>query len=178
MSSVESGLGDPVNYDKAWNHNNPTKRKMWRAGIQKELKSMKNKRVWKVIKKENIPLNHHLIGNKWVFKTKKDKVHHTRLVVLRYSQILGLDYTDNFAPMINDVTFRIILMIALVKGWDTDVMNVETTFLYGDLDEEIFMEFLEGYKSVRMGGDNECLALQKALYGLMQAACQWWKKFM
>ena len=45
MSSVESRLGDPVNYDEAWNHNNPTERKMWRVGIQKELKSMEDKRV-------------------------------------------------------------------------------------------------------------------------------------
>ena len=52
MFSVESGLGDPVNYDKAWNHDNPAKKKMWRVRIQKKLESMEDKGVWKVIKKE------------------------------------------------------------------------------------------------------------------------------
>ena len=98
--------------------------------------------------------------------------------MLGYSQILGLDYIDNFVPVINDVTFRIIMMMALVKGWNADVMDMETTFLYGNLEEEIFMKFLEGYKSLREGGDDECLALQKALYGLMQVGGQWWKKFV
>ena len=100
---------------------------------------MENKGLWNVAKKDNIPPNHHLIGNKWVLKTKKDGVHHARLVALGYSQIPGLDYTNSFAPMINDITFQIIMTMGLVKGWSADVVNVETAFLYGDLKEEIYM---------------------------------------
>ena len=100
-------------------------------------------------------------------------MHHARLVALGYSQILGLDYTNNFVPVINDVTFRIIMTMTLLKGWDANVMDVETAFLYSNLDEEIFMNVSEGYKSLREGGDDECLALQKALYGLVQATHQW-----
>ena len=131
---------------------------------------MEEKGVWKVVKKDDIPKNHCLIGNKWVFKMKKDGIHHAKLVALGYSQIPGLDYSNNFAPVINDVTFCIIMTMGLVKGCNVNVVNVETAFLYRDLEEEIYMQFPEGYKSIKMKDNDECLILQKALYGLVQAA--------
>ena len=41
------------------------------------------------------------------------------------------------------------MTMGLVKGWSVDVVDVKTTFLYGDLKEEIYMQFPEGYKSLR-----------------------------
>ena len=103
---------------------------------------MSNKGVWKVVKRSEVPDNHHLIGNKWVFKTKKDGVHQARLVALGYSQIPGVNYTDNFAPVINDVTFQIVLTMVLVKGWEAKVINAEMTFLYKDIKEMMMIQEL------------------------------------
>ena len=63
-----------------------------------------------------------------------------RLVALGYSQIPGVDYTDNFAPVAHDVSFRIALARMMVEKLDSLVMDVETAFLYGDIEEEIFMK--------------------------------------
>ena len=70
------------------------------------------------------------------------------------------------------------MTMGLVKGWNADVVDVETAFLYEDLEEEIYMQLTEGYKSLKMASNDEHLALQKVLYGLVQAAWQWWKKFI
>ena len=63
-------------------------------------------------------------------------------------------------------------------------IHIETAFLYGDLDEEIYMKIPEGYiEYLEMLGlegylyDEHCCKLNKAIYGLVQAARQWWKKF-
>ena len=67
---------------------------------------------------------------------------------------------------------------------DDEQFDVETAFLIGDLDEEIYMELPELYtKYLKEKGtqnvDNatHCAKLLKAIYGLVQAARQWWKKF-
>ena len=91
-----------------------------------------------------------------------------------YSQIPGVDYTENYAPVINDIAWRILLIAKLVWGLDAIIIDVETAFLYGDLKEQIYMNLPKGMTSF----DDECLALLKSLYGLVQAACQWHSKFI
>ena len=101
---------------------------------------MINRGVWRKIDKVKIPENRRLIGNKWVFKIKRDGTYRARLVALGFSQIPGVDYTDNFAPVAHDVSFRISLARMMVENLDGLVMDVETAFQYGDIEEEIFMK--------------------------------------
>ena len=61
-------------------------------------------------------------------------------MALGYSQIPGVDCPDHFAPVAHDVSFRIALARMMVEKLDSLVMDVETTFLYGDIEEEIFMK--------------------------------------
>ena len=79
------------------------------------MEDMQSKKVWRVIKKDQIPNNYRLIGNKWVFKKKCNGINHARLVVLGYNQISGIDYSKSFAPVMNDMTLRIILVLGLLK---------------------------------------------------------------
>jgi len=74
----------------------------------------------------------------------------------------------------NDVTWRILLVAMIVWGLDAIIVDVETAFLHGDLEEEIYMNLPQGMN----GESDECLLLLKALYGLVQGARQWWKKFV
>jgi Reverse transcriptase (RNA-dependent DNA polymerase) len=64
----------------------------------------------------------------------------------------------------------------MLTNYDTRIFDVETAFLYGDLEESIFMKITQGYRKV-IGDDkeNDVLELRKSLYGLVQAARQWWK---
>ena len=129
--------------------------------------------VWRKTDGKKIPSNRGLFGNKWV---KRDGTYMARLVALGYSQIPGVDYTDNFAPIVHDVSFRIALARMMVEKLDSLVMDVETAFLYGEINEEIFMKSPVGMEEIHAGSSLEdCYQLVKGIYGLCQAARQFGK---
>ena len=118
--------------------------------------------VWRQTDRKRIPSNRRLIGNKWVFKIKRGGTYRARLVVLGYSQIPGVDYTDNFAPAAYDVSFRITLARMMVEKLDSLVMDVETAFLYAEIDKEIFMKSPVGMEEIDPGSSpEECYQLLK-----------------
>ena len=179
ISAVTSGRTEPKTFQEAWHSPVEEERQNWQIAIRKERKSMINRGVWRKIGKVKIPENRRLIGNKWVFKIKRDGTYRARLVALGYSQIPGVDYTDNFAPVAHDVSFRIALARMMVEKLNSLVMDVETAFLYGDIEEEIFMKSPVGMEEIDPGSSPEdCYQLKKGIYGLCQAARQFWKKFV
>ena len=112
---------------------------------------------------------------------KSREMEHTGqdFVALGYSQIPGVDYTDNFAPVAYDVSFRIALARMMVGKQDSLVMDVETVFLYGDIEEEIFMKSPVGMDEIDPGSlPEDCYQLKKRIYGLCQTARQFWRKFV
>ena len=91
----------------------------------------------------------------------------------------GVDYTDNFAPVAHDVTFRIALASMKVEKLDSLVMDVEAAFLYGEIDEKIFMKSPVAMEEFDPGSSSEnCYQLLKGIYGLCQGVRQFWKKFV
>ena len=80
-------------------------------------------------------------SSKWVFKIKRDGTYRARLVALGYSQVPGVDFTDNFAPVVNDVTIRIALARMMMEDLKCMLMDVETAFLYGEIEEEIIWKY-------------------------------------
>ena len=131
--------------------------------------------VWRVRKRRDIPPGRRCVKNKWVFKIKRDGVYRARLVACGYSQIAGVDFIANFAPVVHDASFRIVLIAILVFAFKAKIVDVITAFLYGDLEEEVYMDCPEGLDNV---GNDDCVELKKAIYGLVQAARQFWKKFV
>ena len=140
ISAETSGPTEPKTFQEAWHYPIEKERDDWRAAIRKEIRSMIERGVWRKTDRKKIPSNRRLIGDKWVFKIKRDGTYRARLVVLGYSQIPGVDYTDNFAPVAHNVSFRIALARMMVEKLDSLVMDVETAFLYGEIDKEIFMK--------------------------------------
>ena len=176
ISAVTSGPTEPKKIQEACHSPVEKERHNWQVAIRREIKSMINRGVWRKIDKVKIPENRRLIGNKWVFKIKRDGTYRARLVALGYSQIPGVDYTDNFAPVAYDVSFRIALARMMVQELDSLVMDVETAFLYGDIEEEIFVKSPIGMEVIDPGSSPEdCYQLKKGIYGLCQAARQFWK---
>ena len=91
-----------------------------------------------------------------------------------------MDFTDNFAPVVNDVTLRIALARMMMEDLRFMLMDIETAFLYGEIEEEIYMEVPVGMKEVFSSPDetdeeNTCYQLLKGIYGLCQSARQFWK---
>ena len=148
ISAETSGPTEPKTFQEAWYSPIEEERNKCQAAIRKEIRSMINRGVWRKIDKMKIPENRRLIENKWVFKIKRDGTYGARLVALGYSQIPGVDFTDNFAPVAHDVSFRIALARMMVEKLDSLVMDVETAFLYGDIEEEIFMKSPVGMEEI------------------------------
>ena len=123
---------------------------------------------------------HRLVGCRWVFKVKWNGVYHARLVAKCFSQIPGMDFTDNYSPVVNDVTFRVVVARLIIENMKGKVVDIDNAFLNGDLEHEIYMKIPEGYDEViSQDVDKEdCLIIGKAIYGLVQAARQFWKKIV
>jgi len=67
---------------------------------------------------------------------------------------------------------QLLLAVAALENLDIQSVDVKTAYLYGDLDEEIYMEQPEGFKL--SGKENKVWQLHKALYSLKQAGLSWW----
>ena len=85
------------------------------------------------------------VGCKWVFKAKNDslgniKRHKARLVAKGFTQREGIDYTETFSPISKKDSLRIIMALVAHFDFDLHQMDVKTTFLSGNLEEEVYMK--------------------------------------
>ena len=97
--------------------------------------------------------------------------HKARLVTKGYAQQFGVDYNEVFAPVARLKKLRLILAYAAIKNWEVHPMDVKTTFLNNELEEEVYIVQPEGF--VDRENPNMVLKLSKALYGLKQAPRAW-----
>ena len=165
---------NPTTFQEAYNHPVAIFRERFREAIRKELRDMHARGVWRKIKRSDVPNGRRLVKHKWVFDIKRSGRFRARLVACGYSQIPGVDFQHSYAPTISDVSWRILIIAMLLFNYDAKIVDVETAFLHGDLDEDIYMEAPEG---AGLGRD-ECVHLKKAIYGLVQASRQYWKYFV
>ena len=85
-----------------------------------------------------------------------------------------VSFTDYYSPEVNDITFRVVVASMFIENLKGKVVDIHNALLNGDLEHEIYMKIPEGYDEViSKHVDKEyCLILQKAIYGLFQAARQ------
>jgi hypothetical protein len=119
------------------------------------------------------PYRRKVIKNRWVFDVKTDGRKKARLVAKGFSQIEGMDYDQVFSPVVRFETVRLLLAMAALENWVISGLDVRNAYLYGELDEEIYMEQPEGF--VTPGSETKVLRLRRALYGLKQAGLAWWR---
>ena len=164
----------PETFDDAWNHPDVKQKERWRSAIMKEKRDFQKNEVMKKIKRQEMPADRRCVKCKWVFDVKRDGRFRARLVACGYTQIPGVDFTSTYAPVINDITWRILIILKIVRKLDARIIDVETAFLLGELDEEIYMEVPPGYEKE----DDDVMKLLKSVYGLAQAARQYYKRFI
>jgi hypothetical protein len=104
---------------------------------------------------------------RWVGSKKQSK-----LVAKGYSQQLGVDFHETFAPEARLDTVRALISLAAQKGWLLYQLDVKSAFLNGELKEEVYVEQPQGF--VIQGEEEKVYKLRKALYGLKQALRAWY----
>ena len=87
-----------------------------------------------------------------------------------FTQVFGIDYENTFSPVARFETLHLLLSLVALHDWEIKALDVKTAFLFGKLDEEIYMEQPEGF-IVKGQGRGVC-QLRKAIYGLKQATLQ------
>jgi hypothetical protein len=142
----------------------------WRKACCEELESLRKRDVYDLVDR---PKQRKVIKNRWVFDLKSDGRRKARLVAKGFTQVEGIDYNEIFSPVVQFETVQAMLSLSALKDWHISGLDVKTAFLYGELDEELYMEQPEGFKIP--GKENKVMRLKRAIYGLKQAALAWWK---
>jgi hypothetical protein len=121
---------------------NSTTRKIWKDTMMKEIESLHKNEMWDLVK---LPSGRKHVGSKWVFKknmnaTGQVEKFKARLVVKGYSQVEGVDFGEIFSPVAKLTSIRVLMSLAATFDLEIEQMDVKTTFLHGDLEEEIYMK--------------------------------------
>lgn len=145
----------------------------WKDAAFREFSALQKMETWKLVP---LPPGHHTVSSKWVWKvkTKADgsiERYKARLVARGFTQQQGIDYEETFAPVARLSSIRMLLAIAANEKLKIFQMDVDSAYLYGKLDEEIYMSQPEGFVDPKH--PNYVCKLLRSLYGLKQAAKVW-----
>ncbi|GJU99566.1 putative ribonuclease H-like domain-containing protein [Tanacetum coccineum] len=146
----------------------------WVEAMQEELLQFKLQKVWILV---DLPKGHRAIGTKWVYRNKKDERgivirNKARLVAQGHTQEEGIDYDEVFAPVARIEAIRIFLAYASYMGFMVYQMDVKSAFLYGQIEEEVYVCQPPGFEDP--DHPDKVYKVVKALYGLHQAPRAWY----
>jgi hypothetical protein len=152
-------------------------RAFWKVAINDEHDSIQENVTYIV---GPLPPGRKAIKCKWVLDYKPGHKgaaprYKARLVACGYAQIPNVDYYKVYSPVITHYAIRLVLALAAVMDLEMIQLDIKTAFLYGVLEEEIYMEQPEGF--VIPGRESEVCRLLKCLYGLKQASRCWHQLF-
>ncbi|GJW83487.1 putative ribonuclease H-like domain-containing protein [Tanacetum coccineum] len=146
----------------------------WVDAMQEEMQQFKFQNVWVLV---DLPEGKYAIGTKWILKNKRDARgivvrNKARLVAQGHRQEEGIDYDEVFAPVARIEAIRLFLAFASYMGFMVYQMDVKSAFLYGRIDEEVYVTQPKGF--VDPQHPKKVYKVVKALYGLHQAPRAWY----
>ena len=118
----------------------------WREAMQAELHLLIKRDVFESV--VQTPASIKPVRNKWVFVRKRNENndiirYKERLVAQGFSQRVGIDYEETYSPVMDAITFRFLISLAVSEELDMRLMDVITAYLYGSIDNDIHMKILE-----------------------------------
>ena len=155
----------------------------WREAMQAELHSLIKRDVFGPV--VQTPASIKPVGNKWVFVRKRNENndiirYKARLVAQGFSQRPGIDYEETYSPVMDAITFRFLISLAVSEELDMRLMDVITAYLYGSIDSDIHMKIPEGFKLPEAVSTKPrsmlSIKLQRSLYGLKQSGRMWYNR--
>ncbi|CAI5726248.1 unnamed protein product [Peronospora farinosa] len=169
-ASIGDANDAPTTYQQAMDSDEAKK---WVKAMSAELKAHSENGSWSLVPKIK---NVRTIGCRWVFAKKRNEHgqvvrYKARLVAKGFKQKFGVDFFETYSPVANMNSIRLVLAVVVAKGYVTEQMDADTAFLNSDLKEEVYMEVPNGIKNA----EKIMCKLDKAIYGLKQAASAWSK---
>nr|GFA23901.1 hypothetical protein [Tanacetum cinerariifolium] len=169
INNMESIISEPKRVHQA------LKDPSWIEAMQEELLQFKMQKVWILV---DLPYGKRAIGTKWVYRNKKDERgivirNKARLVAQGHTQEEGIEYEEVFAPVARIEAIRLFLAYASFMGFPVNQMDVKSAFLYGTIEEEVYVCQPPGFEDPEY--PNRVYKVVKALYGLHQAPRAWYE---
>ena len=149
----------------------------WRSAMIEEMDALNGNGTWNLV---YLPTGKKAIGCCWVFAVKVNPDGSVarlkaRLVAKGYAQTYGVDYSDTFSLVAKMTYVRLFISLSATHNWDLHQLDIKNVFLYGDLQEEVYMEQPPGF--VAQGESGKVCRFRKSLYGLKQSPRAWFSKF-
>jgi len=134
--------------------------------MEMEMTALARNHTWSLV---DLPRGANLVTCKWIFKIKRGSDgkllrQKARLVAHGFSQIEGIDFDETYSPVVKFPTIRVILTIAVSKGWPLHQLDVDNAFLNGELKEAVYMAQPPSF--VNKNFPTKVCRLHKSLYGL------------
>ncbi|KAG6622485.1 Gag-pol Polyprotein [Phytophthora cinnamomi] len=116
----------------------------WRAAMEDKLRSLWSRQTWRLVRRTETN-GTKVITFRWVYALKRDehgciKSYKARFVIHGFKQEFGVNFNETYAPVVRFESIRAAIYYAIQHGWDILQYDVKTAFLYGDLDDIIYME--------------------------------------
>jgi hypothetical protein len=161
---------EPSSYEEA------SSQPVWKDAVMEEYQSIMKNDAWDIVPR---PKGKSVVTSKWIYKIKhvadrSIEKHKERFVAIGFSQVEGIDYDETFALVARYTSIQTIIVLASALGWRLHQMDVKTTFLNGEIEEEVYIEQSNGF--VIHGKEAHVCRLKKALYGLKQAPHAWYAR--
>lgn len=180
-SNIDPCLFGPDSEPKDW-HDSQSRPSVeaaeWKAAFEEEFTSLREMGVYVLVPRSDVPEGRKIHRGRAVLKNKFGSVgeltrRKVRLCFRGFEQIYGRDFTSTTSPTARMESWRVLLHIAAVLGWDTQQIDIKTAFLYGLLpdNETQYMEQPEGFEEP--GKEDFVWKLQRGLYGMKQAGRIW-----
>jgi hypothetical protein len=161
---------EPSYYEEETSH------PVWRDVMMEEYQSIMKNDVWDIVLR---PEGKSVVTSKWIYKIKhivdgSIERHKMRFVARGFSQVEGIDYEETFSLVARYTSIWMIISPATSMGWRVHQMDVKTTFLNGEIEEEVYIE--QPYGFVIHEKESHVCRLKKAMYGLKQAPRAWYAR--
>ena len=102
------------------------------------------------------------------------------MVAQGFSQRPDVDYEETYSPVVDATTFRFLISLAVCEKLEMSLIDVIPAYLYGSLDNDIYMKIPEGLQFPDRYDSNPrelySIKLQRSLYGLKQAGRMWYNR--
>jgi hypothetical protein len=148
--------------------------------VDKEHNRFVDSEAWVAAPMDKVPKGETILDSTWAMKKKANGDFRARLNARGFQQVDGEHYQEDnkSAPVVNDTTFHVLLILMLMAGWYAEVLDVKGAFLHGLFEdgEQMHMEIPEGFE--KCYGANMVLLSLKTIYGLKQAAYAFWKQLL